>query len=163
MMRIKANPCLKCGACCAHYRVSFYWGEADPEQPCSIPLELTEQLSGFRNCMKGTNQVKPHCIALQGEIGRQVSCMIYDQRPTVCREFGIRHEHGSVVSVAEDLQRCNQARQAHGLPALRIGGRRTQQPRSRFPIHHKPMRRRRRPGGSTPTGPGNPPGDLAST
>ncbi|MEG6657786.1 YkgJ family cysteine cluster protein, partial [Pseudomonas aeruginosa] len=21
------NPCLTCGACCAHFRVSFYWGE----------------------------------------------------------------------------------------------------------------------------------------
>ncbi|MDX1269447.1 MAG: YkgJ family cysteine cluster protein, partial [Oceanisphaera sp.] len=21
------NPCLTCGACCAFFRVSFYWGE----------------------------------------------------------------------------------------------------------------------------------------
>jgi hypothetical protein len=23
------NPCVSCGACCAHFRVSFYWAEAD--------------------------------------------------------------------------------------------------------------------------------------
>ena len=23
------NPCVTCGACCAHFRVSFYWAEAD--------------------------------------------------------------------------------------------------------------------------------------
>ena len=23
------NPCIECGACCAYYRASFYWAEAD--------------------------------------------------------------------------------------------------------------------------------------
>ncbi|EEX7666747.1 YkgJ family cysteine cluster protein, partial [Escherichia coli] len=23
------NPCMTCGACCAFFRVSFYWAEAD--------------------------------------------------------------------------------------------------------------------------------------
>ncbi|HBP8873638.1 TPA: YkgJ family cysteine cluster protein, partial [Escherichia coli] len=23
------NPCMRCGACCAFFRVSFYWAEAD--------------------------------------------------------------------------------------------------------------------------------------
>ncbi|OZZ73507.1 zinc/iron-chelating domain-containing protein, partial [Klebsiella pneumoniae] len=22
------NPCMTCGACCAYFRVSFYWAEA---------------------------------------------------------------------------------------------------------------------------------------
>ncbi|THB82127.1 YkgJ family cysteine cluster protein, partial [Pantoea allii] len=22
-----SNPCVSCGACCAHFRVSFYWAE----------------------------------------------------------------------------------------------------------------------------------------
>ena len=26
------HPCLTCGACCAHFRVSFHWSEADPDQ-----------------------------------------------------------------------------------------------------------------------------------
>ncbi|RBD09468.1 YkgJ family cysteine cluster protein, partial [Xanthomonas oryzae pv. oryzae] len=25
-----AHPCLTCGACCAYFRVSFHWSEADP-------------------------------------------------------------------------------------------------------------------------------------
>lgn len=23
------NPCLDCGICCTHFRISFYWAEAD--------------------------------------------------------------------------------------------------------------------------------------
>ncbi|MLR39642.1 YkgJ family cysteine cluster protein, partial [Salmonella enterica subsp. enterica] len=23
------NPCMTCGACCAYFRVSFYWAEGD--------------------------------------------------------------------------------------------------------------------------------------
>ncbi|WP_374212354.1 YkgJ family cysteine cluster protein [Thiothrix subterranea] len=29
------NPCMTCGACCASFRVSFYWGETD-----AAPLAL---------------------------------------------------------------------------------------------------------------------------
>ncbi|MPQ71936.1 YkgJ family cysteine cluster protein, partial [Pseudomonas sp. MWU12-2323] len=23
----EVSPCLNCGACCSHFRVSFFWGE----------------------------------------------------------------------------------------------------------------------------------------
>ena len=36
-----ANPCLDCGACCASFRVSFYWSEAEAR---GLPAEMTEQV-----------------------------------------------------------------------------------------------------------------------
>ena len=112
------NPCLRCGACCAHFRVSFYWGESDPAQGGTVPPDMTEDLSGFRRCMKGTNHQQPRCIALQGVIGNAVLCTIYAQRPSVCQEFGVDWVDGAVRFSPEDLARCNQARAAWGLPPL---------------------------------------------
>ncbi|ENO4720751.1 YkgJ family cysteine cluster protein, partial [Escherichia coli] len=38
------NPCMTCGACCAFFRVSFYWAEAD-DAGGNVPVSLTEQIS----------------------------------------------------------------------------------------------------------------------
>ncbi len=112
------NPCLRCGACCAKYRVSFYWGEADEAQGGAIPIELTEELTPFRRCMKGTNRRQPRCVALEGEIGVSVRCAIYEHRPSPCREFGVQWESGHLYTEEADLKRCNEARAARGLPPL---------------------------------------------
>lgn len=40
-----ANPCLDCGACCSHFRVSFYCGELAGENGGQVPVELVTQLS----------------------------------------------------------------------------------------------------------------------
>ena len=32
------HPCLSCGACCAHFRASFYWAEADDQTPGGVPV-----------------------------------------------------------------------------------------------------------------------------
>ena len=37
-------------------RVSFYWGEAEPALGGKVPSKVTEELTGFRRFMKGTNQ-----------------------------------------------------------------------------------------------------------
>ena len=37
--------------------------------------------------MKGTDDAAPRCVALDGEIGCQVGCRIYDHRPSPCHEF----------------------------------------------------------------------------
>jgi Fe-S-cluster containining protein len=102
------NPCVSCGACCATYRVSFYWSEADPFLGGRVPPELTEQIAPTRLAMQGTNQKNPRCVALNGEIGCAVSCTIYEDRSSTCREF----EAGS--------EGCQKARHAHGLPDLFI-------------------------------------------
>lgn len=109
-----ANPCLRCGACCARYRVSFYWGEADDVTPGGVPVGLTDDLSDFRRAMKGTGQAQPRCVVLQGIIGACVSCSIYDCRPTVCRAFEASYRDGATPN-----ERCDEARAAHGLPPLR--------------------------------------------
>lgn len=98
-----SNPCLDCGACCATFRVSFYWSEAEA---LGLPTELTEQVNAWFACMRGTNQPQPRCAALAGTIGREVSCHVYARRPSPCREVQ-----------AGDSQ-CAKARARHGLPAL---------------------------------------------
>jgi Fe-S-cluster containining protein len=56
--------------------------------------------------MKGTELKPVHCVALKGEVGSEVSCSIYEQRSSTCREF----EAGS--------EACHRARSMHGLPEL---------------------------------------------
>ena len=58
---IYENACLSCGACCAYYRVSFYWAEGE-----QIPEHLVESITPVYSCMKGTNQTQPRCQALEG-------------------------------------------------------------------------------------------------
>jgi len=76
--------CQTCGACCAW---SFDWPEFgdDEEDPPArmdaIPDELVDFEHGRMRC-EGDR-----CSALQGEIGKRVSCQIYEHRPAVCRSF----------------------------------------------------------------------------
>jgi len=106
------HPCLRCGACCATFRVSLHWSEADPELGGSVPEALTEKLDPHRLAMRGTWERRPRCIALDADIGTRSRCTIHPLRPSVCREVDASWEHG-VVSV-----QCDKARTAHGLPLL---------------------------------------------
>lgn len=81
-MSTAANPCMSCGACCAYYRITFHADES-----IAIPAEYLERLQPEVFCMKGTNNYPPRCSALRGEVGQQVSCAIYENRPSSCREF----------------------------------------------------------------------------
>ena len=108
------NPCLSCGACCASFRVSFYWSEADPATGGVTPAELTTALTPFYVAMRGTDQSIPRCVALQGEVGGCVKCGIYELRPSPCREFMPSWQNG-VHNPA-----CDTARARHGLPALQL-------------------------------------------
>ena len=101
-----SNPCQNCGACCAYFRVSFYWGQTTAHPNGTVPEALTEPLNHHYVAMRGTNQANRRCIALRGEIGQTVGCTIYEQRATTCREW----EAGG--------ERCNQARGDWGLEAL---------------------------------------------
>ncbi|ENJ4382725.1 YkgJ family cysteine cluster protein, partial [Salmonella enterica] len=38
------NPCMTCGACCAYFRVSFYWAEGD-DASGRVPASLTEPVT----------------------------------------------------------------------------------------------------------------------
>ena len=96
--------CTRCGACCAAFRVSFYWAESDRHPDGRVPQALTLQITPFHAAMRGTEKASPRCVALTGNIGQEVGCTIYAQRPSTCRGF-----------VAGDA-RCIDARQRHGLP-----------------------------------------------
>lgn len=98
---INDNPCLRCGACCATFRVSFYWAEA-PE----LPERLTEQVNYFYSCMAGTNRPVPRCQALRGEIGGEVACGVYDKRPPACRELQAGEEKCKGASQAWPGSAC---------------------------------------------------------
>ena len=92
------DACLSCGACCAYFRVSFYWAEGIP-----MPEQYTEPLTAVYSCMQGTNQAQPYCVALEGKIGEQVSCAIYTVRSSSCKEVQIADEQ------------CNKARRAYNM------------------------------------------------
>jgi Fe-S-cluster containining protein len=98
------HPCQRCGACCAAYRVSFYWAEADDAPGGVVPVQLTQTLSPHLRCMQGTSANQPRCVALDGVVGQSVGCQIYLQRPSPCHELSLG-----------DPQ-CLQARARYGLP-----------------------------------------------
>ena len=95
------DACLSCGACCTYFRVSFYWAEG-----LNMPEHYTEPVTSVYSCMKGTNQTNPRCIALEGTVGEQVSCGMYEARSSSCKEVQIADEQ------------CNKARAAHNMIAL---------------------------------------------
>ncbi len=106
------HPCLSCGACCAHYRVSLHWSEAEPALGGTVPIALTETFGAHQRSMRGTWAKQPHCIALQGVVGEHVSCTIYAQRPSPCRELRLSWEDGA------PNPQCDNARIAYGLAPL---------------------------------------------
>jgi uncharacterized protein len=106
------HPCLRCGACCAHFRVSFHWSEAEPSLGGEVPLALTEQVDAHRLAMRGTWAARPHCAALRGTVGQEARCGIYQQRPSVCRDVLPSWESGAAS------QQCDKARAAYGLAPL---------------------------------------------
>ena len=106
------NPCISCGACCAYFRVSFYWGECVSAGGC-VPDELTERLGVHRVNMKGTGVKPARCMALAGEVGQGGGCAIYADRPSVCRDF-----KASFFEDGTHQAGCDEARAAYGLPPL---------------------------------------------
>ncbi len=95
------NACQQCGACCAAFRVSFYWAEAEAR---GLPDAAIERVTPHLACLAGTNQQHPRCVALAGEVGKGVTCGLYAQRPSPCRE------------VQPGDEKCEEARARHGLP-----------------------------------------------
>lgn len=106
------HPCLRCGACCACFRVGFHWSEADAASGGQVPIELTEPLRLHERAMRGTSQSQPRCIALDADIGRHSRCRIHERRPSVCAALSAAHESGL------PSPQCDTARIAHGLPLL---------------------------------------------
>lgn len=106
------SPCMQCGACCATFRVAFYWSEAGEANLGQVPIELTRKLDHHRVSMIGTDTPAPRCLALRGDVGKAVHCSIYPLRPSPCREFEPYDSDGKVNP------RCNAARARWQLPPL---------------------------------------------
>ena len=104
--------CESCGACCAAFRVSFYWAETDAHPSGTVPIDMVTRIHPIFVAMRGTETVPPRCLALEGEIGRRVRCTIYPLRSSTCR-----------VLRAGD-ERCRAARRQHGLPPCDEAGKR---------------------------------------
>lgn len=107
-----AHPCLRCGACCAHFRVAFHWSEAEAFLGGVVPPEFADKLDPHRLVMRGTQASQPRCVALQGSVGEAASCGIYERRPSVCREVVPSWEFGA------PSPQCDKARLAHGMQLL---------------------------------------------
>ena len=96
--------CQTCGACCAYFRISFYWAETDAHPLGQVPQDMTKAISPHYVAMQGSTTKPPRCVALAGDIGQSVACTIYEKRSSTCRAF----EMGS--------DGCFKTRKAHGLP-----------------------------------------------
>ena len=106
-----SNPCLTCGACCAHFRVSFFWGECQSAGGV-VPDDRVVLITPHRVAMLGTESKPVRCTALLGEVGEGVSCSLYEQRSSTCREFEASWVDG------QHNAHCDAARHAYGLPPL---------------------------------------------
>ncbi|WP_437881301.1 YkgJ family cysteine cluster protein [Pseudomonas sp. LRF_L74] len=105
------SPCLSCGACCAHFRVSFYWGECQSAGGV-VPDHLVEPIGPHHVAMQGTTTKPVRCVGLLGDVGGGVRCSMYEQRSSTCREFSASWENGLANPA------CDAARAAHGLPPI---------------------------------------------
>lgn len=106
---MRKSPCMACGACCAYFRVSFPTVETNDVSGHEVPLDETLFLNDSQRYMKGTQGATPRCIALEGHVGFNVKCTIYENRPSSCRTFNL--------SWKDDIgnARCDLARGAFGL------------------------------------------------
>ncbi len=99
------DSCTACGACCASFRVDFSVFELQSAGG-AVPDGLAVEVKGSTCRMRGTDHVPVRCAALIGQVGRSVTCGIYEWRPNPCREL----EPGS--------HGCEKARLRHGMPTM---------------------------------------------
>jgi uncharacterized protein len=123
------HPCQSCGACCASFRVSFHWSETLAESH-RVPSDLTQPVTPHLLAMKGTDQETPRCQALDGVVGQKVSCLIYPNRSSTCRNFRPSFEDGYQSAI------CGEARSKRGLKPLKIEDW-NQVSSTRLPLRHK--------------------------
>ena len=101
-----SDVCQACGACCAAFRVSFYWAETDAHPHGTVPQALTIAVGPHHVAMRGSDIKPVRCTALSGTVGQHTGCSIYPQRSSTCRDFSAGTDH------------CNKARAMHGLPPV---------------------------------------------
>ena len=106
--------CLACGACCAAFRVDFHRADLATVESPGVPPEMALPLTASLFRMRGTDEAPPRCVALEGEVGKSVSCTIYERRPGPCRDFAPY----APLGIGDDA--CDRARRRHSLPPLAL-------------------------------------------
>lgn len=82
--------CQQCGACCSFGEQWIEVTQADYERlPHSLFVEPAIEEGDWPGelppyTMRTRND---RCVALQGDIGRSCTCLIYERRPEICRRF----------------------------------------------------------------------------
>lgn len=105
------NPCTRCGACCASFRVDFARDELQ-SQGGTVPDGLAVEVNDRIWRLRGTDHSPPRCAALTGTVGVRTACGIHEWRPSPCREFGSR----APLGIGDEA--CARARARHGLAPL---------------------------------------------
>lgn len=99
--------CQTCGACCAALPCVGVRGTDDAEIAAEDYWDVT--VKGAAGGEITVNRFMRRdaktfaCVALEGKVGEQVACRVYDRRPLMCRQF----EAGS--------DKCRALRRAYGL------------------------------------------------
>lgn len=105
----REHDCTRCGVCCVytHARVDLIQPKVGDEHPAPWRsyvevyfkddvndrqelLDVFDDCGVTWNCMRmeiPEGRTQPQCVALRGQLGEAVECSIYENRPTVCREF----------------------------------------------------------------------------
>lgn len=103
--------CQDCGACCSYFKV--YFREEDNPNYKKLGDKIFF-VSKDKIFMKGRETFKGgKCVALEGEVGKHVSCSVYEDRPDVCRKFDRVLPNGKINP------RCVQARLSLKLPIIK--------------------------------------------
>ena len=108
---MKTTPALRCGACCASFRVDFS-SEELLSAGGSVPDGLAVEVTATTARLRGTDHSPPRCAALVGSVGVAARCGIHEWRPGPCREFGV------LAPLGRGDDACDRARARHGLPPL---------------------------------------------
>ena len=106
------SVCRSCGACCVTFRITLPRCELDSHGG-QVPAALTEPYTPTTACMREHPDHAGRCIALDGSVGQEVSCSIYERCPSACREFA------PLTAIGLGDEACNEARRRQGLPPLR--------------------------------------------
>jgi uncharacterized protein len=72
--------CQTCGACCAHK-----WSWPVLRRDRSDAVEIPKDMVRLDYPLMKT--VQNRCVALEGIVGREVACSIYQNRPRACAQF----------------------------------------------------------------------------
>jgi Fe-S-cluster containining protein len=92
--------------------VDFHIADLETTPGGCVPVALTVPLTATLVRMRGTDAAEPRCIALAGEVGREVKCTIYEKRPGPCRDFAPY----AALNIGD--AGCARARRRHGMAPL---------------------------------------------